>query len=92
MPTGYLVLASEQRVIEVTFDNEPPAIQQAIGCQTCEHGTTFGTEDQLLVNGNLVAEMPAHRFYASGEPFPFVGNALSSAAIRSMGALQIGRR
>jgi hypothetical protein len=76
MPTGHLVLASERRVLQVAFDNEIHAIQRVIGCQTFEHGTTFGTEDQLLVRGEETEGMPAHKFFACGVPFPFVGNGL----------------
>lgn len=74
MPLGYLVLASERRVLSVTFDDD--SIHQTIGYSTVEHGTTFATEDQLLINGDELPEIPAHRFYARGVPFPFVGNAL----------------
>jgi hypothetical protein len=74
MPLGYLVLASERRALSVKFDDD--AIQQTIGRQTVEHGTTFASEDQLLINGNELPGMPAHQFYARGVPFPFVGNAL----------------
>jgi hypothetical protein len=76
MPTGYLVLASERRVLVVRFDNELGAIQQTIGCQTFEHGTTLGTEDQLLVNGDELDHMPVYWFRVAGVPFPISGNAL----------------
>jgi hypothetical protein len=76
MPTGYLVFASERRVLRVTFDNEHHAIQQAIGCATVAHGTTLASEDQLLISGKEVAEIPTHRFFACGVPFAFVGNGL----------------
>jgi hypothetical protein len=76
MPSGYLVLASERRVLRITFDNEPHAIQQAIGCGTVAHGTTLASEDQLRINGDEVAGIPAHRYLACGMPFPFVGNGL----------------
>ena len=74
MPSGYLVLASERCVLSVMFDDD--AIQQTIGCSKAEHGTTFHTEDQLLIGGDELGELPAHRLHARGVPFPFVGNAL----------------
>jgi hypothetical protein len=76
MSPGYLVLAAEQRVLGVTFDSGLDAVQRAIGCQSIEHGTTFCTEDQLIINGDETDQMPEHWFRVVGVPFPFYGNAL----------------
>jgi hypothetical protein len=76
MPTGYLVLASERRVLAVTFDNELDATRRTIGCQTIEHGTTFATEDQLIIDGDEHDQMPQHWFRVAGVSFPISGNAL----------------
>jgi hypothetical protein len=76
MPSGYLVLASERRVLAVTFDNDLHAIQRTIGCQTIEHGTTFATEDQLIITGDEAEHMPKHWFNVAGVPFPLSGVAL----------------
>ena len=50
MKQGYLVLASERRVLNMSFSDELDAIQQVLGCVAIEHGTTLHTEDQLLIN------------------------------------------
>jgi hypothetical protein len=56
------------------FDNELGAIKQTIGCQTIGHGTTFHTEDQLLINVDEMDGRLASK--VQGVPFPFRGNAL----------------
>jgi hypothetical protein len=76
MKEGYLVLASERRVLNVTFNNELDAIQQVLGCMAIEHGTTLHTEDQLLINGDELNGAPTDRFWVAGVPFAFVGSGL----------------
>jgi hypothetical protein len=71
MKQAYLVLAPERRVLNVVLEDDLDAIQRAIGYQTIEHGTTFQTEDQLIIGG-----VPQDRFWAAGVPFSFHGNAL----------------
>ena len=58
------------------FEDELDAIQQVLGCTAIEHGTTFHTEDQLLINGYELNGAPTDRFWVAGVPFPFAGNAL----------------
>jgi hypothetical protein len=48
---GYLIFASERRVLNVVF-NDHLAIQQVLGCTAIEHGTTFHTENQLVIPGD----------------------------------------
>ena len=74
MKYGYLILASERRLLNVMLDDESDAIQHTIGCQIVEHGTTFYTEDQLLVGYGDGA--PDDQFWVAGVPFPFAGNAI----------------
>ena len=76
MKQAYLVLASERRVLNVVLDDDPDAIQRALGYQTIEHGTTFQTEDQLFIGGGELGGVPQDRFWAAGVPFAFHGNAL----------------
>ena len=76
MKQAYLLLASERRVLNVVLDDDLDAIQRAIGYQTIEHGTTFQTEDQLIVSGDEVGGVPEDRFWVAGVPFPFSGNAI----------------
>ena len=76
MKQAYLVLASERRVLNVVLDDDLDAIQQAIGYQTVEHGTTFQTEDQLIIGADALGGVPQDRFWAAGVPFAFHGNAL----------------
>ena len=58
MKQGYLILACERRVLNVVFNDDLDAIQQALGCTTIEHGTTFHTEDQLLISGDELNGAP----------------------------------
>jgi hypothetical protein len=37
---------------------QPDAIQRVIGYQTIEHGTTFQTEDQLIIGGDELGGVP----------------------------------
>ena len=76
MKQAYLLLASERRVLNVVLDDDLDAIQRAIGFQTIEHGTTFQTEDQLIIGGDALAGVSQDRFWAAGVPFAFHGNAL----------------
>jgi hypothetical protein len=73
MKVGYLVLASERRVLGIALDTDSLAIQQALGCQIIEHGTTFHTEDQLFVSGERTHTLEC-RFMVAGVPFYFGGN------------------
>jgi hypothetical protein len=73
---AYLLLAFERRVLGVVLDDDPEAIQRAIGYQTIEHGTTFQTEDQLIIGADELGGVPQDRFWAAGVPFAFQGNAL----------------
>ena len=59
MKQAYLLLASERRVLNVVLDDDLDAIQRALGYQTIEHGTTFQTEDQLIISGDESAVPPA---------------------------------
>jgi hypothetical protein len=72
MPVGYLVLTSERRVLSVVFDGD--AIHQTIGSSTIAHGTTFHTEDELIINIGEIDDWMA--FKVQGVPFPFRGNPL----------------
>jgi hypothetical protein len=76
MKQAYLLLASERRVLNVVLDDDPDAIQRAIGYRSIEHGTTFQTEDQLIIGGDELGGVPQDRFWAAGVPFAFHGNAL----------------
>ena len=58
MKQTYLLLASERRVLNVVVDDGPDAIRRAIGYQTIEHGTTFQTEDQLIIGGDELGGAP----------------------------------
>ncbi len=73
MKQAYLVLASERRVLNVVLDDDLDAIQRAIGYQTIEHGTTFQTEDQLIIGGDELGGVPQDRFWAAGCRLPFMG-------------------
>jgi hypothetical protein len=76
MATGYLTLASERRVLIVQFDSDDHySMEWTIGAATVEHGTTFWTEDQLLVDGGPSDAMAMH-YRVQGVPFPFYGNGL----------------
>ena len=63
MKQAYLLLASERRVLNVVLDDDPDAIQRAIGYQTIEHGSTFQTEDELIIGGD---ELVVRRAISSG--------------------------
>jgi hypothetical protein len=76
MRQAYLLLASARRVLNVVLDDDPDAIQRATEYQTIEHGTTFQTEDQLIIGGDELGGVPEDRFWAAGVPFAFHGNAL----------------
>jgi hypothetical protein len=75
MKLGYLILASERRIIATQVDCIAD-IRNAIGCRTIEGGTTFAYDDHLLVNGDQVDKIPEHWFWVQGVPFPFSDNAL----------------
>ena len=70
MKQAYLLLAFERHVLKVVLDDDIDAIQQAIGYQTVEHGTTFQTED------HEVGGAPSDQFWVAGVPLPFSGNAI----------------
>ena len=76
MKFGYLILASERRVLNVTLHDGTDAIQQTIGCRGIEHGTTLASEDQLFIDGNELHGGSDHQFWVCGVPFPFYGNAI----------------
>jgi hypothetical protein len=76
MKQGYLLLACGRRVFEVSFNDEPDAIQQVLGCVTIGHGTTFHSEDQLLITGDELDHTAINRFWVAGVPFAFAGNAV----------------
>jgi hypothetical protein len=84
---AYLVLASEWRVLNVALEDDLDAIQRAIEYQTIEHGTTFQTEDQLIIGGDELGGVPQDRFWAAGVPFPFSGNAILVGADLTTGDL-----
>ena len=69
MAIGYLVLASERRVIIVEFDRDDQhAMERTIGTATMEHGTTFWTEDQFLVDAEPSNDTTVH-YRVQGVPF-----------------------
>ena len=70
MKQAYLLLAFERHVLKVVLDDDIDAIQQAIGYQTVEYGTTFQTED------HEVGGAPSDQFWVAGVPFPFSRNAI----------------
>ncbi len=76
MKYGYLILASEQRLLNVMLDNDTDAIRHTIGCQIVEHGTTFSNEDQLFVCCDESNGGPDDEFWVAGVPFSFSGNAI----------------
>ena len=76
MPTGYLILASERRVLNVVLGDDTDAIRHIIGCRTIEHGTTFYTEDQLIVGYDEQDAASGDQFWMVGVPFPFYGSGL----------------
>jgi hypothetical protein len=76
MKQGYLIIASERHVLSVVFNDDLDATQQALGCTAIEHGTTFRTEDQLLISGDELNGAPIDRFWVAGVPFAFVGSGL----------------
>ena len=76
MKQAYLVLASEWRVLNVALEDDLDAIQRAVGYQTIEHGTTFQTEDHLIIGGDELGGVPQDRFWPAGVPLPFSGNAI----------------
>ena len=76
MKYGYLILASERRVLNVVLGDDTDAIRHTIGCRSIEHGTTLASEDQLIINGDELDGVPDDRFWVAGVPFPFSGNAI----------------
>ena len=76
MAIGYLVLASARRVLNVVLGDDTDAIRHTIGCQSIEHGTTLASEDQLIIDGDELVGVPDDRFWVTGVPFPFRGNAV----------------
>ena len=77
MAIGYLVLASERRVIIVQFDGgDQHGIERTIGTTTVEHGTTLWTEDQLIIGYDEQDAAPGDQFWVAGVPFPFYGSGL----------------
>lgn len=71
MKQGYLIIASERRVLNVVLNDDLHAIQQVLGCTAIEHGTTFHTEDQLLIPSDKLGGAPTDRFWVAGVPIPF---------------------
>jgi hypothetical protein len=69
MKQGYLIIASERRVLNVVFSDELDAIQQVLGCAASGHGTTFHTEDQLLITGDELDHTAIDRVWVAGVPF-----------------------
>jgi hypothetical protein len=57
MKQGYLIIASERRVLNVVFNDALGSIPQVLGCTAIEHGT-FRTEDQLLISGDELNDAP----------------------------------
>ena len=76
MKYGYLILASERRVLNVLLGDDTDAIRPTIGCQIVEHGTTLASEDQLIVGYDEQDGAPDDEFRVAGVPFPFTGNAI----------------
>ena len=76
MKLGYLIFAYERRVLSIALDDDSEAIHHALGCKTVEHGTTFPTENQLLVVGDELDGAPCDEFWVTGVPFPFSGDAI----------------
>src|ERR1700760_1258601 len=76
MKIGYLVLASERRLLTIVLEDDLGSVQQAIGCQAIEHATTFSTEDQLLIDADGMDHSREDTFTVVGDPFAFLGNAL----------------
>ena len=76
MKYGYLILASEQSVLNVVLHDGSNAIEHTIGCRRIEHGTTLASEDQLIINGDELHGGSDHQFWVCGVPFPFLGNAI----------------
>ena len=86
MEQAYLLLAFERRVLNVVLDDDPDAIQRAIGYQTVKHSTTFQTEDQLIVSADEFGGAPSDQFWVVGVPFPVQAAMQSwSASIRLTG-------
>jgi hypothetical protein len=83
MKIGYLVLASERRIIFTKVDDNVD-ICNAIGCREFCHGTTFITEDQLVVNGDRMHGMPEHWFRVERLSLEFSGIASGAEIRRSM--------
>jgi hypothetical protein len=75
MKQGYLIIASERRVLNVVFNDALGSIPQVLGCTAIEHGT-FRTEDQLLISGDELNDAPIDQFWVAGVPFAFVGSGL----------------
>ena len=75
MITAYLVMPSQRRIIPVAISSDID-VCAAIDCGDFEHGTTFATEDQLIVNGDELEALPEDQFWVAGVPFRFVGNAV----------------
>ena len=65
MATGYLVLASARRVLNVVLGDDTDAIRHTIGCRSIEHGTTLANEDQLIIDGD---ELMVSQTTGSGWP------------------------
>ena len=76
MKQGYLGTRVRAARAERCVKDDLNAIQQVLGCTAIEHGTTFHTEDQLLISGDELNGAPSDRFWVAGVPFPFSGNAL----------------
>ena len=76
MKYGYLILVSERRLLDVLLGDDTDAIRHTIGCEIVEHGTTLASEDQLLIDGDEWHGAPDARFWVTGVPFPFTGNAI----------------
>ena len=77
MAIGYLVLASVRRVLIVEFDSDDHySIERTIGTATVEHGTTFYSEDQLVIGYDEQNGTQGDQFRVAGVPFPFRRNGL----------------
>ena len=76
MKQAYLLLASERRVLNVVLDDDPDAIQRAIGTRLSNTAPRSKLRTSLLSAATNSAVSPRIRFWAAGVPFSFHGNAL----------------
>lgn len=88
MAKGYLVLPCLRRVIIVQFDSDDHySIERTIGTATVAHGTTFYTEDQLVVGYDEQNGAPHDPFWVTGVPFGFFGTGLLVGADPATGEI-----